>query len=600
MPELIEVKSRHLNALLDDIDKGLLRIPRFQREVVWELKDSVLLLDSIYRGFPIGSLVIWETGEHLPDVRAIGDLDLPAPPGNQIPSYILDGQQRLTSIYACAREAKVRSKKRKSPVNYIAWFDLDRKCFTTDRPVNGVTFKQLIATNYDEYRDPLTAPHRKVFTESRKILLEDYRFSTIVIRDRKLEEACVIFERINNSGKKLTIFDLLVAKVYPLNFDLRKEWKQLDRNLKTFRGMNPILPMQALSLLTVKLQDGKAGDRYGCHKRHLLAIQPELIKGRWTDIKDGVRLAVDFLVNHVGVPTIKLVPYEAPIALYTLFFLLNSKYGPNEKQARQLAEYFWCSCASSRYGGSPESSMEEDAQSIRAIQQGTLTGKWVWARPLTAAMILGTRYDRRDALVQTILCHLASRQPRSFKSNTPIPIAKEFSKFNATDFHHIFPQGWLKLTRHREWIAQEHSLANICLSPAREQRHEIKADPARQISGGFSEVEQPVGRGAGKSSYGRRVGAPAAAERFRGLHPPAGGTYRRSDQSGRHYPGAGDEARLNREPISYRRRVRRRMTPSLQAYQPKPVPRSKARRRDRISSARSARAASVSSGGIKR
>src|SRR5438045_3309712 len=85
-------------------------IPRFQREVVWELADSVKLLDSIYRGFPIGCFVIWQTQEKLSDVRSIGNLPLPEPPDNQLPSYVLDGQQRVTSIFACAREADVPQK----------------------------------------------------------------------------------------------------------------------------------------------------------------------------------------------------------------------------------------------------------------------------------------------------------------------------------------------------------------------------------------------------------------------------------------------------------------------------------------------------------
>ena len=480
MPERIEVKPLTLDTLMADIKSGLLKIPRFQREIVWELADSVALLDSIYRGFPIGSLVIWETWEKLTDVRSIGDLSLPAPDHGQVPSYVLDGQQRLTSIFACANEVNVVSKKRKTPVKYTAWFDLDNRRFINAQPVNGVTFKQLIATNYDEYRDPISTFHKTVFSEARKQLLENYRFPVIVVRERNMEDACTIFERINNSGKKLTVFDLLVAKAYPLQFDLREEWKKLDRGLRAFSGTNPVLPMQALSLHTMKLDSEKTapgqGDKYGCHKRHLLALAGESIKGQWPDVKECVKMAIDFLVNTVGIHTAKLIPYEAPIALLTLFFLLNNKFAPSERQARQLKEYFWCSCLSARYAGSPESSMEEDAIGIRAIHMGTFKD-WAWKRSINAQDILSARYDRRDATVQTILCLLAANNPISFKSNSRIPVANEFSKFNATELHHIFPRGWLKRMQNSSWLEQEHSLANICLSPSREQRHEIGSKP---------------------------------------------------------------------------------------------------------------------------
>jgi len=345
-------------------------------------------------------------------------------------------------------------------------------------------------------RENFDLAFQRVVRGSNKEYKNFYRFSTIVVRERNLEDACVIFERINNSGKKLTIFDLLVAKAYPLNFDLRDEWKQLDRELKVFSGLNPILPMQALSLFTIKLNQDKVtsglGDRYGCHKRHLLSLTAETIKTKWPEVKECVKLAIDFATNHVGIPTTKLIPYEAPIALYTLFFLLNNKFNPNGAQAKQLAEYFWCSCISSRYAGSPESSMEEDAQNIRAIHAGNFTG-WPWARSVTSHVLLDARYDRRDATVQTILCLLASRRPLSFKSNTPIPVAREFSQFNATELHHIFPRGWLKKTGNHGWLEQEHSLANICLSPSREQRHEIGAKPPSEYLTVFKAANSELG-----------------------------------------------------------------------------------------------------------
>lgn len=491
MPEKIKVEPLQLNPILKDVDNGLLKIPQFQRDVVWELSDSVRLLDSVYRGFPIGCFVIWQTKEKLSDVRSIGLLKLPDPPDNQLPSYLLDGQQRVTSIYACSKEAEIPQKNRKTPVKYVAWFDLNEKKFTTTKPVNGVTFRQLIADNYDIYRDPLSADHKAVFSEARRRLTEEYKFAGITISGCDIEEACEIFERINNSGKKLTVFDLLVAKAYSSEFDLRQAWKAFDAKLGRFAGINPVIPMQALSLYTVKLDPERAlstgdAEKYGCHKRHLLKIPAAEIKANWDDLQDSLRLALDFLSHRIGVPTLKLVPYEAPIALLTLFFMLNRKYNPNEVQAAQLAEYFWGCCTTGRYAGSPESMMEDDGLAIREIAAGQPVS-WKWSKEITADDVLNARYDRRDAKVQTILCLLASRRPLSFKSCTPIPVASEFSQFNATELHHIFARGWLKKTN-RDFLQYEHSLANICLAPSREQRHEIGFKPPAEYLAIFKET----------------------------------------------------------------------------------------------------------------
>jgi len=495
MPETIKVEPLQLNPILKDVDKGLLKIPQFQREVVWELTDSVRLLDSVYRGFPVGCFVIWQTQEKLSSVRSIGNLSLPEPPDNQLPSYILDGQQRVTSIYACAREVQVSQKNRKNPVPYVAWFDLDEKKFMTAKPINGVTFRQLIADNYDEFRDPLPEPHKKAFSEARRRLIEDYKFAGVTVSGCDVEEACEIFERINNSGKKLTVFDLLVAKAYSADFDLRAAWKAFDRKLNNFSGINPILPMQALSLLTVRLDPERTVttpevESFGCHKRHLLKIPAADIKSQWGDLQEAVRLAIDFVRTRVGVPTIKLLPYQSPIALLTLFFMLNKKYGPTEVQAGQLSRFFWASCTTGRYSGSPESTMEEDAQTVREIAQGKTT-TWKWAKPIAAEEILNARYDRRDAKVQTILSLLASNTPLSFKSCTAIPVATEFSQFNATELHHIFPRGWLKKAD-KAFLAQEHSLANICLAPSREQRHEIRDRPPGDYLTTFGETNPRI------------------------------------------------------------------------------------------------------------
>ena len=496
MPETIKVEPLQLNPILKDVEKGLLKIPRFQRDVVWELSDSVKLLDSIYRGFPIGCFVIWQTQEKLSDVRSIGHLSLPEPPDNQLPSYVLDGQQRVTSIFACAREAEVRHKNRKTPVKYVAWFDLDEKKFTSTKPVNGVTFRQLIADNYDEYRDPLSEVHKKVFSEARRRLTEEYKFAGVTVLGCGIEEACEIFERINNSGKKLTVFDLLVAKAYAADFDLREAWKKVDKELGVFSGINPILPMQALSLVTVKLDPERTvstpdTEKFGCHKRHLLKIPPEDIKTGWSELQESVRLAIDFVRTRIGIPTIKLVPYEAPIALLTLFFMLNKKFGPTELQAEQLSRFFWASCTTARYTGSPESTMEEDALAIREIAAGKSV-IWNWAKPITAEEILNARYDRRDARVQTILCLLASNTPLGFKSCTAIPVATQFSQFNATELHHVFPRGWLKKAN-KAFLANEHSLANICLAPSREQRHEIGFKPPGEYLSMFRETNPRLG-----------------------------------------------------------------------------------------------------------
>ncbi|MCL4480589.1 MAG: DUF262 domain-containing protein, partial [Candidatus Thermoplasmatota archaeon] len=94
------------SALVVDIDRGRVKIPQFQRDFVWPLERCASLLDSVVKEYPIGSFIFWKTKERLRSVRNIGDLSLPDTESSDFVNYILDGQQRVTSIYAALKGVK--------------------------------------------------------------------------------------------------------------------------------------------------------------------------------------------------------------------------------------------------------------------------------------------------------------------------------------------------------------------------------------------------------------------------------------------------------------------------------------------------------------
>ena len=95
------------NVLISNIEQGLIKIPQFQRKFVWSLEQTANLLDSIIKGYPIGTFILWETNERLRSVRNIGDIDLPETPDGHVVQYVLDGQQRMTSLYVSMKGAKI-------------------------------------------------------------------------------------------------------------------------------------------------------------------------------------------------------------------------------------------------------------------------------------------------------------------------------------------------------------------------------------------------------------------------------------------------------------------------------------------------------------
>src|SRR3972149_4570269 len=95
-----ENQSKKYDALFADIDTGRTKIPMFQRDFVWSKEQTAKLIDSIIKGYAIGTFILWKTREEMRAVRNIGNIELPEIPKGDSAHYVLDGQQRITSLYA--------------------------------------------------------------------------------------------------------------------------------------------------------------------------------------------------------------------------------------------------------------------------------------------------------------------------------------------------------------------------------------------------------------------------------------------------------------------------------------------------------------------
>src|SRR3990167_4603253 len=124
---LPEPLPKQFSSLMDDISSGRLKIPQFQREFVWEIKKSASLLDSIVKGYPVGSFIFWKTRERLRSVKNIGNLNLPEPTQGDYVDFVLDGQQRITSLFAALKGEKITRGDGKIEDFSEIYVDLDAK-----------------------------------------------------------------------------------------------------------------------------------------------------------------------------------------------------------------------------------------------------------------------------------------------------------------------------------------------------------------------------------------------------------------------------------------------------------------------------------------
>ncbi|NLE05409.1 MAG: DUF262 domain-containing protein, partial [Crenarchaeota archaeon] len=124
---LPEPQSTTFSNLLNEIEKGQIKIPQFQRDFVWDIKKSANLMDSIIKGYPIGTFIFWKTNERLRSVRNMGDFNLPEPEDGDFVNYVLDGQQRLTSLFASLKGLKIKRDENKTDDYAELYVDLEAK-----------------------------------------------------------------------------------------------------------------------------------------------------------------------------------------------------------------------------------------------------------------------------------------------------------------------------------------------------------------------------------------------------------------------------------------------------------------------------------------
>jgi len=232
-----ENQSKKYDALFADIDSGKTKIPMFQRDFVWGKEQTAKLIDSIIKGFPIGTFILWKTREELRSVRNIGNINLPQTPKGDSAIYILDGQQRITSLYAVRKGVRLTKDRQeidysKISINLDLNPETDERVVTVDPPEDAVSISVYRLLNGGVAEFARDYPNHLENVDIYRKRLTSYDFSTIVIPDYPIDIACEIFTRINTGGTELTMFEIMVAKTYDLDrkFDLAEEYQALLDN----------------------------------------------------------------------------------------------------------------------------------------------------------------------------------------------------------------------------------------------------------------------------------------------------------------------------------------------------------------------------------
>lgn len=467
----IKVTDWDLADLMNAVKSGKLRIPRFQRDFVWERSKVTKLLGSMYKEFPIGSFFIWYAPKKYNSFfREIPELDLRNPENTDEIQYILDGQQRITSLYVTIKGLTIKG------VDYSKiCFDLDVEefvCIEGDG-IRFIPLCQLLGEERHKIYDKLSEERKVIFDKCVQIF-NKYPLSVVLVYDKGLEEVCEIFERINQGGKRLSIFDLVVAGTWSEDFELKEKIEELNKQFSgSFGKVEPEVVTETLSLI-IKKQ---------CTRAFQLQLTNEDIKSVWGAAIEAIKKSIDFLRNNLGVKRYDFLPYRDLIPLVAYFYYKSSKLSSSQKE--KIEEWFWKVSFSERYSGTTFTRMGEDRELFdKLISEEEVSIDY--PININLGKIKNIKMGRGTALRNAIFCILALKNPRNFRDNSLISLDKDFfSEFNSHEKHHIFPRSFLRKQR----IEGENLLVNFCFIPS-ELNKEILSNKPSEYFNGYKKINE--------------------------------------------------------------------------------------------------------------
>jgi len=434
--------ARYAN-LLTDIERGEIKIPQFQREFVWSVQKSAALIDSVIKGYPIGTFIFWATKDRLRSVKDLGNISLPAAKEGEIVSFVLDGQQRLTSLFASLKGLKVARPSGKEDDFSKVYVDLKAA------PGEQIVITDL--TDKDESAcirlmdllygglETLTAyprDHHRVLDEYKQ-RIQSYDFSIVEVRDVPIDVATEIFTRINVGGTPLTLFEIMVAKTYDdkLGFDLAEKFDELIATLGRvdFETISnaPILQLIALIL------------RKDCKKQTILKLTKKEFIDLWPKAVDAIERAVEYLRNAYRIPVSELLPYSTLLVPFGYFFYMHPD-NPDANQRPLLEDFFWRCSLGGRYSFSVESKLAQDIGRIDSILKGE-SPDYDWGVDTSPEFLIQNGwFNAGRSFVKAILCLYAFHGPESFSDGAQVNIRNNWLKqANSKNYHHFFPRAHL-------------------------------------------------------------------------------------------------------------------------------------------------------------
>lgn len=457
-----------ISSLVDSIDRKQLRLPEIQRDYVWKPAQIAGLLDSLYREYPSGSILLWETDEDVMERRAKIE-STGAPPTGKAVQYLLDGQQRLTSLHQVFH----------NPDAAKVVFNVENERFqiqsaATARDPRWVSVSEILREpDLFSFVDDLS---QKVQTLDRKIIgsrlgrlqgVGKYLYHVEIISNLPYEEVTEIFIRVNSKGRALKTTDLALAT-------LSAKWRGVMRGLEDERDYWKHHGYPAIDLAFL----ARCIAAIATESRTLAGFkdtsQPALEEG-WEAAKKGIRHLTSLLDKNAGIETSALIPSSNALIPLVAYLGTRAEAPLASDDANALLYWMFGAFLTGRYNQSGDTRIAEDAKAIRDAKPiealyanlGLLGGRLEVSEQSLAGKGAGSPFF--------LLSYLAARRAGATDWWYAIRIGLDANGSQAIEYHHIHPQATLKDTYSK---AEINDLANLAFISARANKRISNRSPA--------------------------------------------------------------------------------------------------------------------------
>ncbi len=490
--------SKKYSDLICEIQNGIIKIPKFQRDFVWSIDKTANLLDSILKGYPIGTFILWQTDERLNDIKNIGNLKIPDTPDGTKVQYVLDGQQRITSLFAAylgAKIQKIGEKKLTDYSNIVVNLGKDVRedngQLITAEPSGDKFLSLYYVLNFNfskgqELSDRFSNDELGII-DAYSTAFKTYEFSTVVLRKEDIDSAIEVFTRINTGGQTLTLFEIMSAKTYDeeQQFDMQAKWDSFIKKLKDvkYEGVSSTVILSVLSLVLSRTKE--------CKRKTILGLDKQAIIENWGAGISALKDSIDYFRTTYRIPVSQLLPYDSLIVPFSYFFYFKNEK-PQGEQRKYLEEFFWRMSLSFRYSSSTESRLAQDIKRIDLILHNKRPDysdiKVDLDSPQT---LIDTNFSAGNSYCKAFLCLLAYQEPKDFQDNGNVILDNSWLKVaSSKNYHHFFPKAYLK----NKTTLNSNSLVNITFVSDHINKRKIGSKSPSNYIGDFQDENADINR----------------------------------------------------------------------------------------------------------